>query len=184
MRWRKVEEVEEERRGVVERGISPLPPAHCPRGRRIDPEAAAVIRPLIKCQSPTHPVLPPPYPRPCSPSAPSSSRRMLTFHFTLYPPARLAWRLSLVLHRCRRHRRRPFYTQFALNLLRAPRVSDEPPPLNHRAQRPPCTAVISPYPVCELIGRNLLTPLQEGEGTTGLFHRRDDRGTRRGWPLL
>lgn len=30
-----------------------LPPAHLPQGRRIDPEAAAVIRPLIKCQSPT-----------------------------------------------------------------------------------------------------------------------------------
>lgn len=53
----KVEEEEEERKRrerEVERGS--LPPAHCPRGRRIDPEAAAVIRPLIKCQSPTHPL--------------------------------------------------------------------------------------------------------------------------------
>lgn len=44
----------------------------------------------------------------------------------LHPATRLAWGLSLSLslvlrsHHCRRHRRRPFYTQFALNLLRAP----------------------------------------------------------------
>jgi hypothetical protein len=58
-------------------------------------------------------------------------------------------------------------------LLRAPRVSDEPPPLNHCARRPPCTAVISPYPVCEATGRVLLTPLREGEGAAPcLFNRR------------
>jgi len=78
-----VEEVEEERRGVVERGISPLPPAHCPRGRRIDPEAAAVIRPLIKCQSPTHPLTAaPPSPARRPPSLPPRCVPRFTPPFT------------------------------------------------------------------------------------------------------
>lgn len=96
--------------GRVERGS--LPPAHCPRGRRIDPEAAAVIRPLIKCQSPTHPLTDRP------PRGP--------FRAHVSPPSRFpslasstASSTTSSCHR-RRRRRRPFYTQFALYLLRAP----------------------------------------------------------------
>lgn len=109
--WRK-------RRGGVERGS--LPPAHCPRGRRIDPEAAAVIRPLIKCQSPTHPLT---RPKPLPPT--------LRAHVSLPPFS------SLVLHRLLPpppppptsllHSIRPL-------LAVRNRVSGEPPPLNHHAR--------------------------------------------------
>lgn len=97
------EEVEEETRAGGLKGDRCL--LHtAPRGRRIDPEAAAVIRPLIKCQSPTHPLTRP------TPSQPPSCSR-----FTPFSPPRLS---SSTASSCRR--RRPFYTQFALYLLRAP----------------------------------------------------------------
>ena len=50
-REREVEEEELKEEGGREGRICLLHAG--PRGRRIDPEAAAVIRPLIKCQSPT-----------------------------------------------------------------------------------------------------------------------------------
>lgn len=96
----KVEEERKRRERGVERGS--LPPAHCPRGRRIDPEAAAVIRPLIKCQSPTHPLT-----------------RPTPFVLTFHPLLTLHLSSSTASSSCR-HRQRPFYTQFALYLLRAP----------------------------------------------------------------
>lgn len=49
-----------------------------PRGRRIDPEAAAVIRPLIKCQSPTSSP---------STSPPTVSPHSLSLSLLLYPAA-------------------------------------------------------------------------------------------------
>lgn len=76
------------------------------------------IRPLIKCQSPTHPLpLSPPF--------------VLTFHCPSLPPLSVH-RLSSSTASCRR--RRPFYAQFALYLLVRTRVSGEPPPLNHHAR--------------------------------------------------
>lgn len=95
-----------------------LPPAHCPRGRRIDPEAAAVIRPLIKCQSPTHPLT-----RPKSPSRhPSCSRFTASLPVSRPPPPPPPPPPTSLLHSIR-----------PLLAVRT-RVSGEPPPLNHHAR--------------------------------------------------
>lgn len=103
--------------GEVERGS--LPPAHCPRGRRIDPEAAAVIRPLIKCQSPTHPLT-----RPCPAHLFYSLHRAHVSlprfsSFVSRPPPRPT--AAALLYSIR-----PL-------LAARTRVSDKPPPLNHHA---------------------------------------------------